>query len=259
MNNDDVRCCEMCKMFSGCVRQRQSDQNLCESCHSYEKSLMRSQENIIEGETQSEMASAMMVPHSLSEDDGAAMAIEADKVNYHEDSHHEIDDNVVCEGVSDILVKNSSDTMELCKKCERKLVNGVRCARYKNGLHWKCAGVSKDSVKSEVIANKDWSRAFCRNSSKNCISCKQKEKEIKNLKSNIAEMEKAMQHLNYELKQNTEGSVDLEDRLCREKKLRKRVEKDFDELKKEMKHNETSTCGSCDSQSSETDQRSPRK
>ena len=73
-------------------------------------------------------------------------------------------------------------------------------------------------------------------------------------------MEKAMQHLTYELKQNTERCVDLEDRLCRENKLRKRVEKDFDELKKEMEHNETSTCNSCDSQSSsETDQRSPRK
>ena len=117
--------------------------------------------------------------------------------------------------------------------------------------------VSKDSVKSEVIANKDWSCAFCRNYSKNCISCKQKEKEIKNLKSNIAEMEKAMQHLTYELKQNTERCVDLEDRLCREKKLRKRVEKDFDDLKKEMEHNGTSTCSSC--HSSETDQRSPRK
>ena len=242
MNDDDVHCCEMCKMFSGCVRLRQSDQNLCESCHSYEKSLMRNQENIMEGETQSEMGSAMMVPQSLSEDDGAAMATEADKVNHHEDNYHEIDDNMVCEGVNDILVKNSSDTMELCKKCERKLVNGVRCARYKNGLHWKCAGVSKDSVKSKVIANKDWSRVFCHNSSKNCISCKRKEREIKNLKSNIVEMKKAMQHLNYELKQTTEHCVDLEERLCREKKLRKRVEKDFDELKKEMEHDETSTC-----------------
>ena len=97
MNDDDTRCCEMCKMLSGCVQLRQSDQNLCESCHSYEKSLTRSQENIIEGETQSEMASATMVPHSLSEDDCAARAIEADEVNHHEDSHHEIDDNVVCD------------------------------------------------------------------------------------------------------------------------------------------------------------------
>ena len=63
-----------------------------------------------------------------------------------------------------------------------------------------------------------------------------------------------MQHLNYELKQNTGQG-----RLCREKKLRKRVEKDFDELKQEMEHNETITCSSCDSHSSETDQRSPRK
>ena len=162
-------------MVFRCVKLRQSDQNLCESCHSYEKSLIRSQQNIIEGETQSEMAYAMMVPHSLSEDDSeaiGAMTVKADEVNHHEDSHDEIDDNVVCEDVSDILVKNSSDTMELCKKCERKLgklMNGVRCSRCKNGLHWKCAGVSTDS---EVTANKDWSCAFCRNSSKNCIFCK---------------------------------------------------------------------------------------
>ena len=132
MKDDDVRCCEMCKMFPGCVKLRQSDQTLCESCHTYQKSLTKSPENIIEGETQSEMAYAMMVPHSLSDDDGgaiAAMLTEANEVNHHEDSHHEIDDNVVCEDVSDILVKNSSDTMELCKKCERKLVSGVRCAR----------------------------------------------------------------------------------------------------------------------------------
>ena len=46
-------------------------------------------------------------------------------------------------------------------------------------------------------------------------------------------MEKAMQQLNYELKQNTDRCVDLEDRLCPEKKLRKRVEKNFDELNEE--------------------------
>ena len=61
---------------------------------------------------------------------------------------------MVCEGISDILVKNSYDIMELCKKCERKLVNGVHYARCKNGLQWKCVGVSKDSVKSEVIATR---------------------------------------------------------------------------------------------------------
>ena len=66
--------------------------------------MTRSQENIIEGETRSEMAYAMMVPHSLTEDDGATKTIEADEVNHHEDSQHEIDDNVVCEGVNDIFV-----------------------------------------------------------------------------------------------------------------------------------------------------------
>ena len=73
-----------------CVKLRQSDKNLCESYHSYEASLTRIQENIIEDETQSEMAHAMMVSQSLSKDDGgaiAAMTIEANEVNHHEDSH----------------------------------------------------------------------------------------------------------------------------------------------------------------------------
>ena len=161
----DLRCCEMCKMLSDCVRLRQSGHNLCES---FERSLTGSQRNI-KGETQSEMAHAIMVPRSLSEENGgaiASMTIEPDEY-----SHHELDDNVVCEDVSDILIKNLSDTTELCKKSERKLVSGVRCTRCKNGLHWNCAGISKDSVKSEVIANKDLSCVFCRNSSKNCMAC----------------------------------------------------------------------------------------
>ena len=48
------------RFFSGCVKLGQSDQNL---CHSYEKSLTRSKEDIIEGEIQPEMEYAMIVPH----------------------------------------------------------------------------------------------------------------------------------------------------------------------------------------------------
>ena len=61
---------------------------------------------------------------------------------------------------------------------------------------------SKDSVKSEVIANKDWSCAFCRNSGKNCVSCKQKEKEIK--KSEIQHRRNGEGYATPELRVETE-------------------------------------------------------
>ena len=64
-------------------------------------------------------------------------------------------------------------------------------------------------------------------------------------------MEKNCDQLNYELKQCSERCTDLEDRLVRERKLRKRIEKDSDELRdmyeSRMDHSEDSgTCSSSD-------------
>ena len=64
-------------------------------------------------------------------------------------------------------------------------------------------------------------------------------------------MEKNCDQLNYELKQCGERCTDLEDRLARERKLRKRIEKDSDELRdmyeSRMDHSEDSgTCSSSD-------------
>ena len=72
---------------------------------------------------------------------------------------------------------------------------------------------------------------FCRSVDKNCPLCTLKYKEIKQLKESIAGMEKNCDQLNYEHKQCSERCTDLEDRLARERKLRKRIEKDSDELR----------------------------
>ena len=73
-----------------------------------------------------------------------------------------------------------------------------------------------------------------KNSSESCVQCKCKDKEIKNLKSAIRDMEKNSENLNHELKIIYDRCTDLEDRLYRERNLRNRVEKDLHELEKNI-------------------------
>ena len=89
--------------------------------------------------------------------------------------------------------------------------------------HWKCGGITKDEVKEEVIRQNIWECVFCRSVDNNCPLCTLKDKEITQLKQSIAEVEKNCDQLNYELKQCGEQCTDLEDRLARERKLRKRI------------------------------------
>ena len=63
--------------------------------------------------------------------------------------------------------------------------------------------------------------------------CKVKDKEIYNLKRNIADFERNTEHLNYDLKICNERITDLEDRLNKEKKLRKFIKTNLEELKEQ--------------------------
>ena len=86
-----------------------------------------------------------------------------------------------------------------------------------------------------------------------------KEQEIRNLKKNITELESNTKHNNSELKVNYERITDLEDRLTRERKLRKRLDKDLKELRQEFDQlsklkekrkrsvSSSSSCDTCDS------------
>ena len=88
---------------------------------------------------------------------------------------------------------------------------------------------------------------------KNCLSCKIYSKEITCLKKNIIELEDNLKNLNQELKIFSERAEDLEDRLCREKKLRKQVEKDLNELKEQVESDSTSSIDeSCHTDKEET-------
>ena len=59
-----------------------------------------------------------------------------------------------------ILVKNPTETMEMCEKCERKIINGVRCKSCLRAIHWKCGGITKDNVKVDKLNRNGWDCAF---------------------------------------------------------------------------------------------------
>ena len=159
-----------------------------------------------------------------------------------------------------VLVKNPTKTMEICRKWKGKIINGVRCKSCLRALHWKCGGITKNDVKVDILNRNGWDCAYCRNTNKDCQMCKKKDKEIMNLKTIIADFEKNTEHMNYELRICNERCTDLEDRLYREKKLRRKVEEDLYEL--EERHRESSSTESSssgDESDSSSEPRSNRK
>ena len=83
------------------------------------------------------------------------------------------------------------------------------------------------------MKNSSWACQHCKNADKECSACKVKYKEMHNLKRNIADFERNTEYLNYELKICNERITDLEDRLNKEKKLRKFIETNLEELKEQ--------------------------
>ena len=112
------------------------------------------------------------------------------------------------------------------------MVNGVRCSDCGKEFHWRCGGVTKDNEKAKMIESNCWNCTECRLPAIECNLCKSKAKEIKNLKINNTELSKKLDMIKYDLKQCEERCIDLEDRLTREKKLRRRVERDLDDLQR---------------------------
>ena len=132
-----------------------------------------------------------------------------------------------------IVIKKSSSQEQRCGKCEKKMANGVRCSDCGKEVHWRCGGVTEDNEKAKIIKSNCWSCIECRSPVVECNLCKSKAKEIKNLKTNNTELSKKLDRIKYDLKQCEERCIDLEDRLTQEKKLRRRVERDLDELQRD--------------------------
>ena len=156
-----------------------------------------------------------------------------------------------------IFVKNKRNTTEICKKCTRKILNGVRCRECAEAITLVVCWCSKDKIentKKELLKENQWTCSTCtksknsskKNSNESCAPCKCKDKEITNLKSAIREMEKNSENSNHELKIINDRCTDLEDRLYRERNLRKSVEKDLHELEKNMQDSSESDSSSSD-------------
>ena len=153
-----------------------------------------------------------------------------------------------------VVIKNDKGNEDKCVKCRRKVLNGIRCTICKKAWHWKCGGVTKESTTAAIIRDQNKECQLCRSTEKNCMSCKIYSKEITRLKKNIIELEDNLKNLNQELKICSERAEDLEDRLCREKKLRKQVERDLNELKEQVESDSTSSSDeSCHTNEEETD------
>ena len=132
-----------------------------------------------------------------------------------------------------IVIKKSSSQEQRCGKCEKKMANDVRCSNCGKEVHWRCGGVTKDNEKAKIIKSNYWSCIECRSPVVECNLCKSKAKELKNLKTNNTELSKKLDRIKYDLKQCEKRCINLEDRLTREKKLRRRVERDLDELQRD--------------------------
>ena len=86
--------------------------------------------------------------------------------------------------------------------------------------HWKCDGITKQDTKAEVTASNEWICLMCR-SSEDCTYCDVKDKEIKNLRQNVIELEENIPNLKSDLKIREERVIYLEDKLAKEKRLRR--------------------------------------
>ena len=134
------------------------------------------------------------------------------------------------------VIKKSSSQEQRCGNCEKKMVNSVRCSDCGKEVHWRCGGVTKDNEKAKIIKSNFWKCIKCRLPDVEFNLCKSKAKEIKNLKTNNTELSKKRDRIKYDFKQCEERCcIDLEDRLTREKKLRRRVERDLDNYNKKQR------------------------
>ena len=107
-----------------------------------------------------------------------------------------------------------------CGKCGKRVVKGDICDLCKKSFHFKCAGTAKEKVQDAGVLI----RKVCK---ENCSKCSdyseyktRTKKEIKNLKSNISQLEKHVEHLNNELSSIHKQYDEKEKEYRRERKLR---------------------------------------
>ena len=266
--------CEKCHVVNESVELRHCDELIRELCWEEMSKIKHTEVNHNTAATSSEMNPEAESVSPQSEVEGRNLIPQGEV----EDVHfvHSVGDNETNEGYwqdqasYSVAVKNSSSTSEKCRKCDKKILTGVRCSvsMCKTAWHWGCVGIKRDDekTKTEIMKNSSSACPLCKDADKECSACNVKDKEIHNLKRNIADFERNTEHLNYDLKICNERITDLEDRLNKEKKLRKFIETNLEELKEQEQRRPGCRASSCsisssseDSQSSSDESESPSR
>ena len=164
------RRCEDCHVKDGSVKLHQNDFALCWSCHP--RAVLMENKDSIEEDTNDfdDAMTAMMV--------GQEAELEI---------LEELDQLPIDSNTSLVIKNNPAD--ENCVKCNKKLCSGLRCTNREKAWHWRCAGMTEDTVKALVITENVWKCQLCRNADSSCPVCRVKESEIRNLKKSITELE----------------------------------------------------------------------
>ena len=157
--------CDRCRNRHESVELRKSYEMLCDSCENGyvegkpERHLNENEGNILLEIVEEEEGMVVVEDKEVDEEQVQALSITS--------KHNK-----------DVIIKNNPHE-EMCLKCEKKLVNGVRCTRCRRAWHWKCAGILKDQIKNAILQSNSWECHLCRTSDKDCHSYKAKVKEIK--------------------------------------------------------------------------------
>ena len=129
----------------------------------------------------------------------------------------------------------------------------MRCISCLKAWHCKCGGLNKEDIKSAIIKDNKWTCYYCVPSEKDCNVCRLKGKEINDFKKCIVDIQKIYASLCNEMKLSSERSTDLEDRLAKEKNLRKQVERELKDLNETNEVVYKDSCSSCDGSDSSSD------
>ena len=128
--------------------------------------------------------------------------------------------------VKSVLVKNKGE----CDKCTNRIGKGVRCTTCSKTWHWRCVGITKETTKQEVVTANIWHCRKCQGIHPKCILCKEKDKETRELKQSITELEKHLPTVNVALKDSTLEIMQIKEKLANEKRIRTILEKDIEEI-----------------------------
>ena len=123
------RYCEDCHVEDGSVKLRQNDLALCWSCHS-RAVLMDNKDSIEEDINDFDAMTAMT----------AMMVGQETELEILEQS-----DQLPTDSNTNLVIKDNP-TDENSDKCNKKLCNGLRCTNCTKAWHWRCAGMTEDTV-----------------------------------------------------------------------------------------------------------------